>query len=31
MAAGAKEICLWPVTDAVTQVQRFGQFLLPGL
>jgi alkanesulfonate monooxygenase SsuD/methylene tetrahydromethanopterin reductase-like flavin-dependent oxidoreductase (luciferase family) len=31
MDAGAKEICLWPVTDAVTQVGRFGQFLLPGL
>ena len=31
MAAGAKEICVWPVTDAVDQARRFGQFLLPGL
>jgi alkanesulfonate monooxygenase SsuD/methylene tetrahydromethanopterin reductase-like flavin-dependent oxidoreductase (luciferase family) len=31
MDAGAKEICVWPVTDAVEQARRFGQFLLPGL
>lgn len=31
MDAGAKEICLWPVTHAVDQVQKFGQYLLPGL
>ena len=29
--AGAKQICVWPVTDAVQQINRFGEFLLPGL
>ena len=29
--AGAKQICVWPVTDAANQIRKFGEFLLPGL
>ncbi|MCI0799946.1 MAG: LLM class flavin-dependent oxidoreductase [Chloroflexi bacterium] len=31
MDAGAKQICVWPVTDAPRQIQMFGEYLLPGL
>ena len=29
--AGAKQICVWPVVSAVEQIQRFGEYVLPGL
>ena len=28
---GAKQICVWPVTDSVNQIRKFGEFVLPGL
>ena len=31
MEAGAREICVWPVADAVEQVRRFGRYVLTGL
>lgn len=29
--AGAKQVCVWPVTDSVNQIRKFGEFVLPGL
>ena len=29
--AGAMQICAWPVVSAVEQIQRFGEYVLPGL
>ena len=29
--AGAKQVCVWPVLDAIQQIKRFGEYILPRL